>query len=107
MRYFIMISSIFLALGCMLEAGEEEPSSDRPVESSALELKTGVHFGGGLVFGNNDCSDCLHDCSLLKQSCETGNLGILTDRFELAEPCDLDYSICKGNCNPVCQPSPQ
>ncbi len=69
------------------------------VPSESAARKRGLFGGGGrLVLGNTPYGDCLTDCSARKESCENRNLSIIADRFELAEPCDLDYSFCKADC---------
>jgi hypothetical protein len=94
MQKFAVVLLCLLGVAC---AGEGQ-SSEEPVDITSEELKKGAYHGGsgGLLLGNTPYGDCLTECSQAKQSCENENSR--RDPDDLMEPCDLNYSFCKGDC---------
>lgn len=94
MSKFAVVLLCLLGVAC---AGQGQSSEDEPVDIAAEELKKGAyHGGGGLVLGSTPYGDCLTECSQTKQSCENENSR--RDPDDLMEPCDLNYSFCKADC---------
>ena len=88
-------------VGCLAEV--EAPSEEEAVleESSEALMKGSYHGGSGLVFGNDPdpYRDCLVSCSQAKSACQNRNSQNIDDEYELMEPCDLYYAMCKGRCD--------